>query len=70
MYDLVLRGGTVIDPSQGLHGQFDVAVEDGKIAGIAASPGAQEARRLIDVSGRIVCPGLIDLHTHVFDGVE
>jgi dihydroorotase len=71
MFDLVLKGGTVIDPSLGLHGQLDVAVEDGRIALMGVMPlAADEAQRVIDVSGKIVVPGLIDVHTHVFDGVS
>jgi dihydroorotase len=69
MYDLVLTGGTVIDPGQGLHGAFDVAVQDGQIAHLGAPIDVSQAERVIDVSGKIVTPGLIDLHTHVFDGV-
>jgi dihydroorotase len=69
MYDLVLKGGVVLDPTQGLHGPFDVAVSDGKIAELAASIDTTRARRVIDASGKTVTPGLIDLHAHVFDGV-
>jgi dihydroorotase len=69
MYDLLLKGGTVIDPAQDLRGALDVAVEDGKIARVAANIPKSEARRVIDVPGKTVTPGLIDLHTHVFDGV-
>jgi dihydroorotase len=69
MYDLLLKGGTVIDPSQDLRGALDVAVEDGKIARVAANIPVAEARRVVDVPGKTVTPGLIDLHTHVFDGV-
>ena len=69
MYDLLLKGGTVIDPAQDLRGTLDVAVEDGKIARVAANIPKSEARRVIDVLGKTVTPGLIDLHTHVFDGV-
>ena len=69
MYDLLLKGGTVIDPAQDLRGALDVAVEDGKIARVAANIPKSEARRVIDVLGKTVTPGLIDLHTHVFDGV-
>jgi dihydroorotase len=66
-YDLVLKGGTVIDPAQGLmRVQRDVAILDGKIAALGEM---QAATRVIDVTGKIVTPGLIDLHAHVFDGV-
>jgi dihydroorotase len=69
MYDLLLKGGTVIDPAQDLRGVLDVAVQDGKIARVAANIAKSEARQVIDVPGKTVTPGLIDLHTHVFDGV-
>ena len=69
MYDLVLKGGVVIDPAQDMRGALDVAVQDGKIAAVAANIPASEARRVIHVPGKTVTPGLIDLHTHVFDGV-
>ena len=70
MYDLVLKGGTVLDPASGLDGTLDVAVENGKIARIAAAIPPDEAARVIDVGGKIVTPGLIDLHAHVFEGVN
>jgi dihydroorotase len=70
MYDLVLKGGTVVDPSTGLDGVQDVAVQDGEIACIAPDIDANEATRAIDVGGKVVTPGLIDLHAHVFDGVS
>jgi dihydroorotase len=69
MYDLLLKGGVVIDPAQDMRGALDVAVENGRIAKVAANIPASEARRVIDVPGKTVTPGLIDLHTHVFDGV-
>src|SRR5712692_5103365 len=68
MYDLLLKGGTVVDPSSGLHGVHDIAVQDGKIARIAPTIPREEARRVHEVAGKIVTPGLIDLHAHVFDG--
>jgi len=69
MYDLLLKGGNVIDPSQDLRGALDVAVDNGKIARVAANIAVTEARRVVDIRGKTVTPGLIDLHTHVFDGV-
>ena len=70
MYDLLIKGGTVVDPSRGLHGLNDVAVEDGKIARIAPKIPTEEATRVVDVPGKVVTPGLIDIHTHVYDGVN
>ena len=68
MYDLLLKGGTVVDPSRDLSGVRDIAVQDGKITGIATAIAPEEATRVVDVSGKIVTPGLIDVHVHVFDG--
>ena len=68
MYDLLLKGGTVVDPSAGLHGVHDIAVQDGKIARIAPTIPRAEASRVHEVAGKIVTPGLIDLHAHVFEG--
>jgi dihydroorotase len=68
MYDLILKGGTVVDPSVGLHGAHDIAVQNGAIARIAPTIPREEAGRVLDVPGTIVTPGLIDLHAHVFEG--
>lgn len=70
MYDLLLKGGTVVDPSGGLHGVHDIAVQDGKIARIAPTIPREEAARVHEVAGNIVTPGLIDLHAHVFEGIN
>jgi dihydroorotase len=70
MYDLVLRGGRVLDPSSGLDGIQDIAVERGAIAHIAPDIPVAEASRVVEVAGKIVTPGLIDLHAHVFEGVN
>jgi len=69
MYDLLIKGGTVIDPAQGINGLNDVAVMDGKVAQVAPNIGAEEATQVVEVRGKIVTPGLIDLHTHVYAGV-
>ncbi|QQM29103.1 amidohydrolase/deacetylase family metallohydrolase [Martelella lutilitoris] len=65
-YDLILKGGRVLDERNGLDGFFDVAVSDGKIAAVAADIPVAGAKSVHDVKGRIVAPGLIDLHTHVY----
>src|SRR5256886_6205275 len=70
MYDLLLKGGDVVDPSSGLNGPSDVAVQAGAIARIAPKIPSGEAARTIDVTGKVVAPGLIDVHAHVFEGVN
>jgi dihydroorotase len=66
-YDLVLKGGRVIDPSQELDARADVAFSGGKVAAVGRELAANGAE-VRDVSGCIVAPGLIDLHTHVYWG--
>ena len=69
-YDLLIKGGHVLDPGQGLDGTLDIAITSGKIAQIAADIAAEDAARVIEVRGsaRHVVPGLIDAHTHVAYG--
>jgi dihydroorotase len=67
-YDLVLRGGRVIDPAQDLDDVLDVGVSDGRITAVAAGL-AGDAREVVDVSGQLVVPGLIDTHAHVYQYV-
>jgi N-acyl-D-aspartate/D-glutamate deacylase len=61
-YPLVLHGGRVMDPATGLDSVRDVAIQDGKIVAISAEPLAGE--EVVDVTGRVVAPGFIDLHAH------
>ncbi len=69
-YDVLIRGGDVLDPSQGLRGRRDVAFAWGRVAAVSdpetIDPG--DARLVIEATGRLVTPGLIDLHTHVYVG--
>src|ERR1700752_3268507 len=67
-YDLILRGGRVIDPSQKLDAVTDVAFAQGKVARIGPGLQADAGTDIRDMSGAIVTPGLIDLHTHVYWG--
>ena len=67
-YDLILRGGHVIDPAQNIDGVMDVGFIGGKSAGVAKSLKAGARTEVRDVKGYVVTPGLIDLHTHVYWG--
>lgn len=65
-YDLLLRGGRVIDPRNQRDGRFDVAIRGGRIAAVEPSIDAARAKKTVDATGLLVTPGLIDLHVHVF----
>ena len=68
MADLILRGGRVIDPSQNLDDTMDVAFADGLVTAVGKDLAATAGTDVRDVAGKIVTPGLIDLHTHVYWG--
>ena len=67
-YDLVLAGATVVDPSQDLHGVRDVAIDQGAIVAVAERI-VEPARQRIDLAGKILTPGWVDIHAHVYAGV-
>jgi len=69
MYDILIKGGRVIDPAQNLDGTLDVAINGDKIAAVDKDISPQEGQQLIDAKGKIVTPGLIDMHCHVFDSI-
>ena len=69
VYDLLIKGGTLIDPGEGLHATLDIAIAGDRIASIANSIAETDAQSVIDASGKLVTPGLIDLHVHVWHGV-
>ena len=66
-FDLLLKGGTVVDPAQGLNARRDVAIANGRIAALGDISTGQAAR-VVDVSGRYVTPGFVDLHVHAYWG--
>jgi dihydroorotase len=68
--DLLIKGGHVIDPRNGIDGVRDVAIADGKIARVAADIAPSGAAKVVDAKGLYVTPGLIDIHVHVFHGTE
>lgn len=67
--DLVLHGGRVIDPANQIDALMDVAISAGRIAAVGADLSAMPRKETIDVAGALVCPGLIDLHVHVYEWV-
>ncbi|TMA61859.1 MAG: amidohydrolase/deacetylase family metallohydrolase [Deltaproteobacteria bacterium] len=69
-YDLLVTGGTVLNPAAGLRQQLDVGVKDGRVAALQAKLPRAEAKRVIEVPGCYVTPGLIDFHVHSFWGVN
>jgi dihydroorotase len=67
-YELLLKGGHVIDPANHLDGVMDVAVSAGKIAAVAKDIPASSSGRVVDVAGFYITPGLIDIHVHITNG--
>jgi len=69
-FDQLLRGGRVICPASGIDGIRDVAIRNGKIAAVQSDILPTSAREVIDVTGKLVLPGLIDTHAHVYQYVS
>jgi dihydroorotase len=69
-YELLIKGGHLIDPQNGIDGPRDLAIAGGKIAAVAADLPAAEAKQVVLAKGLYVVPGLVDIHTHVFHGVD
>lgn len=68
--DILLKGGHVIDPGNKIDMRADVGIAGGKIYKVAAAIPADSAKKVIDVSGMYVTPGIIDIHVHVFHGTD
>jgi dihydroorotase len=69
-YDLLIRGGHVIDPANGISSIRDVAISKGNIAKVAPAIDSGDARKILNAKGLVVTPGFIDTHTHVFVGTQ
>ena len=68
-FDLLIKGGEVVDPGAGQVDKFDVAINRNRISAVDSNIPVESAFRVIDASNQFVTPGLIDLHTHVYHGV-
>jgi len=67
--DLLITGGTLIDPASGTHARRDLAIADGQIVAVEPNLRASSAAEVVDAQGLLVVPGLVDLHVHVYWGV-
>src|SRR5206468_12382144 len=65
-FDLVIKGGEVLDPSQKLRARRDIGIRFGLVEAVEADIPAERALRVLEARGKLVTPGLIDLHAHVF----
>lgn len=70
VYDLVIKGGMVVDPRNGINSTLDIAISEGKIAAVEKSISEKKAKKIIDAKGLLVTPGLIDIHGHHFYGTS
>jgi dihydroorotase len=70
IYDLLLKDGILIDPAQGIHAGNDISFINGKVAAVDNNIPSSDSAEVINCSGRIVAPGMIDLHVHVFWGIS
>src|SRR6202042_1886717 len=65
-FDLVVKGGEVLDPSQNLRGRRDIGIRWGIIEAVEPDIPAERALRVLNVAGKLVTPGLVDIHAHVY----
>lgn len=69
-FDIVIKGGHVIDPKNSIDGTMDIAIDDGKIVKLDNNIDAKQGRQVVNAKGMYVTPGLIDMHAHVFAGTD
>ena len=69
-FDIIIKGGHLIDPKNNIDAVMDVAITDGKIVSVANNIDAKHSAQTVDAKGMYVVPGLIDIHAHVFFGTE
>ena len=69
-YNIVIKGGQLVDPKNNINEPMDLAIKDGKVVQIAKNIDATQARQVVNATGYYVTPGLIDMHVHVFAGTE
>src|SRR5690606_6633161 len=69
-YTTILKGGHLIDPKNNINAVMDIGIRDGRIAEVAKNIDAAKAKEVINISGKYVTPGLIDIHGHVFAGTD
>ena len=65
-FDLILKGGHIIDPANGINSSMDLGISGGIIGLVEKNISSERANKIIDVSGLLITPGLIDLHAHCF----
>ena len=69
-FDVLVKGGHVIDPKNGIDAVMDIAIKAGKIVKVGKNLPAADARQVVDATGLKVVPGIIDMHAHVFAGTQ
>ncbi len=69
-FDIVIKGGHLIDPKNNIDAIMDLAIKEGKVVQVAASIDSKQAVQVVDAKGMYITPGLIDIHAHVFFGTE
>src|SRR5437867_9593235 len=69
-FDLVIKGGEVLDPSQKLRARRDVGIRNAVIAALEPEIADSRAKQVLDAKGKLVLPGLVDMHAHVYPGVS